>query len=194
MQIKHFSSDDIEKDVKVGKKQTPLTHSEQKYYKKNMILISTTFFVILTIVVVYDIKSVLSEIAMLSNKNNNHKDRLYSLDSSITQYKNEINTLLATKDNLNAQLSCEMSNREKTSNQLTKDNEEYKQLKKEIGQLNAKLENEKQRANVINEQLYRSMFGDPHMGHGMMMDGHRYPDLDPMDLPYFLRKKFRIPL
>ena len=68
------------------------------------------------------------------------------------------------------------------------------QLKKEVKQLGAQLDNEKQKSNVLNEQIYRNMFGDP--GHGMMMDGryNKYMDLDAMDLPYWLRKKFRIPL
>ena len=198
MRMKHFNSEDIEKDVKINKRKTPLTLSEQKLYKRNFILIFSSFLIIAIIVVVYDIKYFLSEISVLANKNRIHKDRIYSLDSSITQYKNEVSTLSATKDNLNAQLSCEMTNREKTSNQLKKDNEEYAQLKKEVRQLGAQLDNEKQKSNVLNEQIYRNMFGDPHMdkGHGMMMDGryNKYMDLDAMDLPYWLRKKFRIPL
>ena len=197
MKIKHFNSEDIEKDVIINKRKTPLTLSEQKYYKKNLLLILITFFAIVTIVAVYDIKYFLSEISMLSHKNQIHQDRIYSLDSSITQYKNEMSTLSATKENLNAQLSCEMTNREQTSNQLKKDNEEYSQLQKEVGQLGARLDNEKQKSNVLNEQIYRNMFGNPHMeGHGMMMDGryNKYMDLDTMDLPYWLRKKFRIPL
>ena len=194
MRMKHFNSEDIEKDVKINKRKTPLTLSEQKLYKRNFILIFSSFLIIAIIVVVYDIKYFLSEISVLANKNRIHKDRIYSLDSSITQYKNEVSTLSATKDNLNAQLSCEMTNREKTSNQLKKDNEEYAQLKKEVRQLGAQLDNEKQKSNVLNEQIYRNMFGDP--GHGMMMDGryNKYMDLDAMDLPYWLRKKFRIPL
>ena len=63
MRMKHFNSEDIEKDVKINKRKTPLTLSEQKLYKRNFILIFSSFLIIAIIVVVYDIKYFLSEIS-----------------------------------------------------------------------------------------------------------------------------------
>ena len=46
MRMKHFNSEDIEKDVKINKRKTPLTLSEQKLYKRNFILIFSSFLII----------------------------------------------------------------------------------------------------------------------------------------------------
>ena len=144
IQMKHFTSEDIEKKVN-NKPMIHLTKSDIKQSRKQTFIFFTIFASFIMIFTIYDFKQINSQIVSLKQINSKHEQAINSLGESITTTKNEITALQRKKNKLNNELTSEHALNIQSEQSYNEENKEVDKITKEIAKLHIEVDDLRRR-------------------------------------------------
>ena len=144
IQMKHFTSEDIEKKVN-NKPMIHLTKSDIKQSRKQTFIFFTIFAYFIMIFTIYDFKQINSQIVSFKQINSKHEQAINSLGESITTTKNEITALQRKKNKLNNELTSEHALNIQSEQSYNEENKEVDKITKEIAKLHIEVDDLRRR-------------------------------------------------
>lgn len=193
IQMKHFTSEDIEKKVN-NKPMIHLTKSDIKQSRKQTFIFFTIFASFIMIFTIYDFKQINSQIVSLKQINSKHEQAINSLGESITTTKNEITALQRKKNKLNNELTSEHALNIQSEQSYNEENKEVDKITKEIAKLHIEVDDLRRRnvdlrdkatiLNPFNRWKYDidGMINPFRFRHGL--------EYENMNMPYWLRNRY----
>lgn len=193
IQMKHFTSEDIEKKVN-NKPMIHLTKSDIKQSRKQTFIFFTIFASFIMIFTIYDFKQINSQIVSLKQINSKHEQAINSLGESITTTKNEITALQRKKNKLNNELTSEHALNIQSEQSYNEENKEVDKITKEIAKLHIEVDGLRRRnvdlrdkatiLNPFNRWKYDidGMINPFRFRHGL--------EYENMNMPYWLRNRY----
>lgn len=193
IQMKHFTSEDIEKKVN-NKPMIHLTKSDIKQSRKQTFIFFTIFASFIMIFTIYDFKQINSQIVSLKQINSKHEQAINSLGESITTTKNEITALQRKKNKLNNELTSEHALNIQSEQSYNEENKEVDKITKEIAKLHIEVDDLRRRNvdlrdkatifNPFNRWKYDidGMINPFRFRHGL--------EYENMNMPYWLRNRY----
>ena len=193
IQMKHFTSEDIEKKVN-NKPMIHLTKSDIKQSRKQTFIFFTIFASFIMIFTIYDFKQINSQIVSLKQINSKHEQAINSLGESITTIKNEITALQRKKNKLNNELTSEHALNIQSEQSYNEENKEVDKITKEIAKLHIEVDDLRRRnvdlrdkatiLNPFNRWKYDidGMINPFRFRHGL--------EYENMNMPYWLRNRY----
>ena len=193
IQMKHFTSEDIEKKVN-NKPMIYLTKSDIKQSRKQTFIFFTIFASFIMIFTIYDFKQINSQIVSLKQINSKHEQAINSLGESITTTKNEITALQRKKNKLNNELTSEHALNIQSEQSYNEENKEVDKITKEIAKLHIEVDDLRRRnvdlrdkatiLNPLNRWKYDidGMINPFRFRHGL--------EYENMNMPYWLRNRY----
>lgn len=193
IQMKHFTSEDIEKKVN-NKPMINLTKSDIKQSRKQTFIFFTIFASFIMIFTIYDFKQINSQIVSLKQINSKHEQAINSLGESITTTKNEITALQRKKNKLNNELTSEHALNIQSEQSYNEEKKEVDKITKEIAKLHIEVDDLRRRnvdlrdkatiLNPFNRWKYDidGMINPFRFRHGL--------EYENMNMPYWLRNRY----
>lgn len=193
IQMKHFTSEDIEKKVN-NKPMIHLTKSDIKQSRKQTFIFFTIFASFIMIFTIYDFKQINSQIVSLKQINSKHEQAINSLGESITTTKNEITALQRKKNKLNNELTSEHALNIQSEQSYNEENKEVDKITKEIAKLHIEVDDLRRRNVALRD---KATILHPFNRWKYDIDGMINPfrfrhglEYENMNMPYWLRNRY----
>ena len=193
IQMKHFTSEDIEKKVN-NKPMIHLTKSDIKQSRKQTFIFFTIFASFIMIFTIYDFKQINSQIVSLKQINSKHEQAINSLGESITTTKNEITALQRKKNKLNNELTSEHALNIQSEQSYNEENKEVDKITKEIAKLHIEVDGLRRRnVDLRDKATILTPFNRWKYDIDGMINPFRFRhglEYENMNMPYWLRNRY----
>ena len=193
IQMKHFTSEDIEKKVN-NKPMIHLTKSDIKQSRKQTFIFFTIFASFIMIFTIYDFKQINSQIVSLKQINSKHEQAINSLGESITTTKNEITALQRKKNKLNNELTSEHALNIQSEQSYNEENKEVDKITKEIAKLHIEVDDLRRRnVDLRDKATILTPFNRWKYDIDGMINPFRFRhglEYENMNMPYWLRNRY----